>query len=468
MSKFKSNDEFFTYSKTLAVIPTEDVVQLLGNFNIKIESYVHRFLLRETMVSKIFQTKRYAGYTDELKYRLRGYQEYSIYQIEKMIEEYNLDFDAAKYKEMLFDLLYLNKDLYHLKPSFFDELEKLKYKYQVDFEKIRYSDFLKMMSHLFYEPKGYLDGVSLKVLKESLVHSCTLGGLRGLGEKYGVSVPRRINKQKLLDILTARFRLSDDENKLLSDKSVLELEIYAKEKGFQISIDLKKSDMVEYIIFSLQMYHTEIAKDEHSYDIPLLSDIDSVKVDTIEFEKTDQTLPVMDKSETKPIESVLEEEDIEVPPVVVVKQEPILKAKPVVKAEEVAPVKKEEVLPPTEKEELPVEVEKAEEPKKASEEKPFAKKEPKPAFIAPKDESASSSAIISSSLPEYSAEEKDLLDEKIHQIIKKYHKRKNKRRVLLTLLFVVLFAVFALVGYSYLYYTQLNPGELPFGIPVFW
>ncbi len=80
-----------------------------------------------------------------------------------------------------------------------------------------------------------------------MLTSYTLGDLKALGEKYDVKIPRRINKTKLIEILQAKFKLSADETELLETKSVLELEIYAKEKGFKISIDLKKTDMIEYM-----------------------------------------------------------------------------------------------------------------------------------------------------------------------------------------------------------------------------
>ncbi len=142
-----------------------------------------------------------------------------------------------------------------------------------------------------------------------LVHSCTLGDLRGLGEKYGVKVPRRINKGRLIDILAARFRLTQEEAELLDDKSVLELEIYAKEKGFQISIDLKKSDMVEYIIYDLKMYHKEVVKDNHNYQIPLATDAEAVQIDAIEFQTNDQDIQVVETEEAPAVEPAEVEEE---------------------------------------------------------------------------------------------------------------------------------------------------------------
>lgn len=436
MSKFKTNDDYFAFAKTLAVIPSEDLLALLKNYKIKIPTYVHRFVLKETLYPKVFQTKLYQSYTDELKYRLRGYRDYSLFLLERLIEDYNLDFDAARYKETFFNLLFLNRDIYGLKNSFIDDLEKLKYKYTVDLERITYRTFSDLIQPFLYEPSGFLDGVSLKILKDVLIHSCTLGDLRGLGEKYGVKVPRRINKGTLINILAARFRLTEEEARLLDDKSVLDLEIYAKEKGFNISIDLKKSDMVEYMIYDLKKYHQEAHKDLHNYEIPLATDAETVKVDAIEFQSNDQDIPV--------IEPEVEPEQIIEP--IVEEEEEILIEEPVTREPEPI-VKSEPVLAPVEK---PIEA---------------AKEVPSP---EPKKEPEKQVETIKPEELDFSAEEKDLLDEKINLIIKKYHKRRRVRRFW-TIFFIVLAAlILGFVGYSYYYYTVTNPGNLPFGIPVFW
>lgn len=482
MSKFKTNEDYFAYSKTLSVIPTEDILQLLQQFNIRVPFYIHRFVLRETIYSRVFQTDLYKSYTDEVKYRLRGFNDYSIYLLEKLLSSYNLEFDAANYKEIFFNVLFLNREMYHLKPSFIEELEKLKYKYTVDYEKISYLEFISQFSAIYYEPIGYLDGVSLKILKDVLVHSCTLGDLKGLGEKYSVKVPRRINKQKLIDILSARFRLTKEEALLLDEKSVLELEIYAKEKGFNISIDLKKSDMVEYLIFSLDMYHQEIQKDNHSYNVPLISEFDSVEIEAIEFSGTDQDIPVIEKEEETPIEKPLLPDEEESTPSIILPVETKPEGEESKEEEQVViePVKQEQPAfvskPLEEVKPLPMEEikeERKEEPKEpveiiepVSDDKKI--EEPKPIDSTPKEPMKTSKweTPVQPVSFDFSNEEKELLDEKIELIIKKYHKKKRRKRTWTIILVTFLVLLLAFVGYSVLYYLQQN--TLPFNIPVFW
>jgi len=481
MGKFKTNEDYFAYSKTLTAIPSTDLANLLVNHKIRIPYYIHRFTLKETIYSKVFQNKLYQTYTDELKYRLRGYHEYSLYLLEKLITDFNLDFDSAKYKEILFDLLFLNRDLYGIKDSFLSDLEKLKYKYAVDFEKISYHDFLRSFTGVFYEANGYLDGVNLGILKDVMIHSSTLGDLRGLGEKYNVKIPRRINKTQLVEILTARFRLTEEEIILLNSKSVLELEIYAKEKGFHISIDLKKSDMIEYLVFSLGFYHLELQKDAHNYQIPMAAELDAVQIDAIQFEKNDQDIPV-ENYEPDPIKehkTVLVNEPVqealkpafEAAPieeeVVLMKPEPLKAAEPVRQPEPVKVVEPIKIEPLREEpvQEEPIQHKPV---RNAVVEEAKAIEEPeidiKPITLKQEERAVRK---IDDNL-DFSDEEKALLDEKINLIIKKYNKKRHTKVFWTALFLTVLGLIILAAGYAAIYYFYISPGTLPFGLPVLW
>ncbi|MFA5380651.1 MAG: hypothetical protein WC088_01855 [Candidatus Izemoplasmatales bacterium] len=438
MSKLKTTEELFAYSKTLSVIPAEDLVNLLLTSKIHVPNYIHRFVLRETIYPKVFANSLYQTYTDELKYRLRGYNDYSIYLLNKLISDYNLDFDAAKYKEIFFDVLFLNAELYGIKDHFFNELDRLKYKYAVDFEVINYQSFMNLFGKIFFEPSGYLDGVKLTILKDVMIHSSTLGDLRGLGEKYGVKVPRRINKTQLVDILAKRFRLSDEEIVLLNAKSVLELEIYAKEKGFSISIDLKKSDMVEYIVYSLSMYHQEVVKDMHNYSVPLAVDLDSVRIEEIKFETNDQDIPVVE--DVKPVTETITSE-----PGPIVLEEEVVEPEPII--EQTQPSVAEPVI--------------VEPAFAASEPTPKTEVHFEPDSITIDNEPALK-PTFSDSGKNFSEEERALLDEKIAMIIKKYQ-RKRHQKAFFTFFGIFLgIAVIGLLAYSY--YIYLTTGNLPFGL----
>ncbi len=444
MGKLKTREEYFAFSKRLVVIPTEDIQKLFLKFKVKLPLFVHAFLLRETIRSKVFEEKLYNTYTDELKYRLRGYNVFSIYPLESLIEKYNLDFELSRYKELLFDFIFVNMDEMSLKNSFINDLEQLQHNYAVDLEVMKYSNFYELLKPVFYEAQGYLDGVKLSEWTDEMLNSYTLGDLKALGKKYDVNVPRRINKAKLIEILAAKFKLTEDEIELLGKKSVLDLEIYAKEKGFKISIDLKKQDMIEYMKFDLGMYHKPMESDSYSYDIPVDSREDEVTKDIeIEEEVVVEEIQPEPQPVFVPVEEEVEEEPVELPePEPIVEVEPEPEPEPVIEPEpipESEPV--EEVIPESEPSPQP---------------QPIISEPVRP--VAP--------TVVEDSL--LSGEEKELLDEKINQIIKKFYKKRRRRRITWTIIIVLLALVLGFVAYSYYYYTIGNPGNLPFGLPVFW
>jgi hypothetical protein len=453
MSKFKTNEEYFAFSKRLVVIPSEDIYKLLKKTNIQLPSFIHRFLLKETIRNYVFEERLYNTYSDELKYRLRGYDDFSIYLLEKLIEKYNLDFDVTRYKELLFNFLFLNRDKLKIGKSFTSELEQLQHNYTVDLEVLHYPVFIDMFKDVFIKVNGYIDGVRLELWTDDVLTSYTLGDLKGLAMKYDVKIPRRINKTKLMEILTAKFRLTQDETIALSKMSVLELEMYAKEKGFNISIDLKKSDMIEYLKYALDLYHKESFVDDFEYDIPLFSAVESV-VDDIQVEEPEVPEPVEDvtpqvEEEVEPIENQvetdedqvmkdLENEILEPEPLPVEEEETVIEEEPVMEEE---PIQEEPIQEEPENEEIPV-----------PEEQP--KEEPR--FVQAVDENL------------LSKEEKDLLDEKINIIIKKYYKKRRRRRIFLIVVITLVVLILGFAAYSYIYYNNINPGNLPFGLPVFW
>jgi hypothetical protein len=423
MSKFKNKEEFFDFSKLLLVIPLDDLIKLMNKYEIKLPLYVHRFLLKETIRPEVFEPKRYNTYTDELRFRLRGYDNFSIFLLEKMIGEYNLDFSLSRYKEMMLNLIFVNKEALVIRDKFFDELEQLKHNYTVDLEVMRYNEFYDHVQRMFYEQAGFLDGININDWDDDLLTSYTLGDLKALGAKYDVKIPRRINKGKLIEILVAKFKLSADETELLEMKSVLELEIYAKEKGFKISIDLKKTDMIEYMKFALGMYNTFPKDDFFDYHVPVFSDAEAVEGDLVEEEVEEVYIP----------EEIHDEVEEEVIP------------EPVKVPEEV----EEEVLEePVFEESF---AEEFEEEKSQYIEEPMDEATPVKEvhdIEIPSDLPAEPSLADSNLL---SAEEKELLDEKINLIIKKYYKKRRTRRIILTIVLVVVLAVGAWAAYTYLW-----------------
>ncbi|MCR5741955.1 MAG: hypothetical protein K6G38_05825, partial [Gammaproteobacteria bacterium] len=253
-------------AKLYEKVSTEELVQVFKDNHIYLPDFVDRFLLVNFFKKYVFDKEVYEGYTDEFKYRLKNFDKsFSIYLVEETDREHNYSLHPYEYKNLLMRFYFLNEDKFQKSIAFEKALKKLEGKNsgaQENFEKLRFH-----VRELFYTPKGYLDGIALSALKEAVSQTYTLGQIKGLGEKYGVNVPRRMNKAQLIDLLAARFRLTDEEKAVLQPKPILEITQYSKEKGFKISTDLKKEDMVEFIVFSLNKYNEDTEKDLFNYDI---------------------------------------------------------------------------------------------------------------------------------------------------------------------------------------------------------
>ncbi|MGE4572009.1 MAG: hypothetical protein AB7E09_04625 [Candidatus Izemoplasmatales bacterium] len=439
MSKFNNNQEFFDFSVNMVVVPIKDIVERMKEHHIKLPLFIYRFLLKETIRDEVFESKRYQSYTDELQYRLRNYDMHSIFLLDKLIHQYELPFDLPKFKEMLFNFLYLNKDTKDIDRSFFDQIIELKDHYELQVERMSYDEFYQLIENRLFQTTGYIDGIHSNDWTDETLTSHTLGDLKDLGQKYGIKVPRRINKNRLIEILAAKLRLTEEEVAHLSTKSILDIEIYAKDKGFRISTDLKKRDMIEFIKFSLGMYHKDIPNDNYNYNIPipkleeeLEEEIEEVKDEVIE----DVIIPDQPAEDDIIIEDIPEEEEIE---------EEIA----IQETHEIEEIKEEEVQVKKEiKKDLKKEL------------KQEIKEE-----IEEEEKDLPSELVDTDLLTE---EEKELLDEKIAYIIRKYHKKKKRRKVFKVIFFTLLILVLAFVAYSVIHYLYIDEGNLPFNIPVFW
>jgi len=471
MSDLRTNDDFFEFAKSLTHIRVDDLRDFFGRFDIKIPLHVHRFVLRETIYPEVFEEMRYASYSDELKYRLKKFLDFPIFLYENLIEEQGLDFDSFRYKELLFDVLFANRDKYELTSLFFEKLNQLRDKTENEGVNLTYDTLHEALSPVFYQVPGFLDGIPQSEMKETLVDVCTLGQLRGLGEKYDVKIPRRINKKELIVLLAAKLRLTEEERQLLEKKSVLDIEMYAKQKGFRISTDLKKSDMVEYLAFRLDLYDQESREDTHHYDIPL------PRTTQVPLDKETSSETEVSESPMKSEEESVETDERET--VIVTPQASDDAEEDTIPIETMAEETEAEI-----EDEASSEEEMAEQAS-TPDEIDLDETEEKPSDEAKEDTLEQEASISEEASSEPAPDEKTLeeeeettmtdsdemraeLDEKIDEIIREYNHKKRRKRILISMLIIVIVLIVVAVGYGLIYYNYIDYGNLPFGIPVFW
>ncbi len=441
--EFENKNALFEEAKKYEKVSSEELVALFKENHLYFPDFVDRYLLVNFFKKYIFDEAMYNTYSDEFKYRLRNYDNSSsIHLLEDIDKEYGYSVHPSEYKNLFMRFFLLNKNKFKTTIAFEKALEKMQGSMdgaQENYEKVRFH-----FRELFYTPKGYLDGIALSALKSAVSSTYTLNQIKGLGEKYNVDVPRRMNKQQLIDLISARFRLNDDEKAALQPKPILAISQYAKEKGFKISTDLKKEDMVEFIVYSLNKYNEDVEKDLYDYDFILDEEHVEMPVDEEEAEVAPVVVPVQEE----PIPTTNEYVEPETP----AQEQPAEEAPAEEPQPEEAPAEEpaQEEPQPEEAhtEEAPVEETVPEEAPEEAPEEP-AQEEAKPEEAPTQEEAKPEEPEEEEPEEEYD----ESLDNEIRDIIKDYYNKKARKdrgaRILIIILFLILAAGLAFFALKY-------------------
>jgi len=259
-SKKKKDEEFiFLYSKKVKIsklvdsftaIPAVEIVKYLINKEIYLPYYVHKALVRKNIAPIIAKAESTEQFSDEMKFRLKWFDKFTVFQLEELAFGYQLEINVTEYKKDFWDIIVRNRTELGINNLEFVKLQNLTMKYS----KENQEDYKTMNSHfktIYFEPVGYFDGTKVEDAVEVLTNSTTLNEVRELGKLYGVEIPRRINKKQLIDIVALKLNFDEEKIAEISKKSILEIERYAKRRKVNVSIELKKSDMIEYILIKM-------------------------------------------------------------------------------------------------------------------------------------------------------------------------------------------------------------------------
>lgn len=264
--KRKQEDSIYLYSKKVkitklvqdfTVIPAHEIVKYLQNKEIFLPNYLHKALIRKNIAPAIAEGESTNKFSDEMRYRLKWFDQFTIFQLERLATGYQLTINVTEYKKDFWDIIIRNRTELGINNLEFVKLQNLTLKYarepQESFESMK-AEFDKV----YFEPDGYFDGALIEEAKEVLERATTLSEIRDLGAKFGVEIPRRINKKQLVDIVSLKLGFDEEKREELSKKSILDIERYAKRRQVNVSIELKKTDMIEYILIKMpeqeQMY----------------------------------------------------------------------------------------------------------------------------------------------------------------------------------------------------------------------
>ncbi len=251
----KQEEFIYLYSKkvkieklieTFVVIPTTEIIKYLKNKELFLPNYIHKAIIRKNIAPIIASADYDDRFSDEMKHRLKWFDQFTIFQLERLAESYRIEINVTEYKRDFWDIMIRHRADLGINNLEFVKLQNLTMKYQKAPQE-SYAELKEHFSTIYFEPKGYFEGCRLDEAAEVLLNSTTLSDIRDLGKKYDVEIPRRINKKQLIDILALKLDLSENEQEELAKQSILELERYAKKRDVNVSIELKKADMIEYI-----------------------------------------------------------------------------------------------------------------------------------------------------------------------------------------------------------------------------
>lgn len=238
---------------TLILYPADKVVRFFELIGLTVPRKLRMASLRREL-DPFVTSKKIVLQTlsDEVNYRLSWYDHFSESQLVNLVPQFkDSDLDRKARETLWVNLLsYLfDKQVPESELMGFIKAAKEHQKGAVLEDFIQYNDKL---NSIFFDELNQIDGLTPEVFRPVLFKSSTLVELREIGKKFGVDVPRRLKKNELVEIIVKELKNQDKYTKELEDKvtglAVIQLQRFAIEHNIKASIELKKEEIIEYIL----------------------------------------------------------------------------------------------------------------------------------------------------------------------------------------------------------------------------
>ena len=311
--------------------------------------------------------------SDEFMYRLNWYEKFSEYQlvnfwnilVSNNAEVFDEAKEAVRFKRTFYLLLLLNANEVELSDK---ELEELLSLSTPESTEENFKEFMSESDGAFYDYEYNFDGMSYEDFKTTLKKCSTVSDIRNIAAKYDINVPKRLKKEELvalvLEGLRRQGKADETTEATLKKMSAISLQRYAKVNGVKASTEMKKDDIIEFIMNRIESSPKSIRKpriklatlpelEAFEFSKDYLREVSAVVDEDDDAPVVEQAPAVEETPVAEPVAEVVEEVVVEEPVVEEVIEEPVVE-EPV--AEE-APV--EEMV------EEPVVEEVAEEPETA-------------------------------------------------------------------------------------------------------
>ncbi len=245
--------------KSIIYLPASEIKDFFHDLGINIPREIRIAALRDTLREKVAETrKNRLSLADELNYRLSWFPEFTETQLENLIVFYD---DPKLDREFL--ILLWTELLHHLSEKAVgpNEMKKLfdmsvRHVKQVGLDLPNMKTYNKELDELFFDQPNRIDGLTAQKIRPVLYKSSTLSEIRDLGTKYGVNVPKRLKKNELAEIiikeLEDRQELTPQLAENIRGMSVLLMQRFAIDNDIKASTELKKEEIIEYILANAQ------------------------------------------------------------------------------------------------------------------------------------------------------------------------------------------------------------------------
>ena len=289
---------------TLRDLPSKEIVAFFNELGMNMPRKVRMNALHKVLDKRVRKPEFQKTFTDEVRYRLRWIKTFSEHQLEGTLTLISNADIYNEYRETLWLMFIKLHEELKIDTEQLTKIYETARGYKMS-QKESIAEYQRGLDPLFYDERNEVDGLEYNTFREVLSKSSTLNELREIGAKYNIDVPRRIKKEELVDIIidacsaSGKFQPEDEEK--VKRMSVQQLQRFAKQNGVKASIELKKEDIIEYIISRVE---TEVQK---SYVNLAVLDIPT-EDDEPEEEEIIEDMPI----EEEPVEEVKEQSNAQI------------------------------------------------------------------------------------------------------------------------------------------------------------
>lgn len=239
----------------LVYIPANSVVNFFKEVGLNVPRQLRIEALRETLRPAATKTRQERQtLADEMGFRLSFFDTYGETQLVNLLEYYKDNTLRRQYFINFWDSLlsYLIEKGVHENDLMKLVLDAERYSSVKEREIPSSLPFNNTTNVIFYDEPGMIDGLTLETFRPVMYLSSTLTELRTIGAKYEADVPKRLRKKDVQEIVLAeladRGELTEELRVELLSKNIMVLERFAKDHDIKVSTELRKEEVIEYIL----------------------------------------------------------------------------------------------------------------------------------------------------------------------------------------------------------------------------